>query len=195
MNGSTLGRVNLCILICRSREFASDASCFGAPFVYMQSVTFRRVPSRVSRPGWCTHRTLSYTVRRLQDAAKPDNKPNDPLQLVTNDIREEFGSKKRDELSQLSRPLGVRDRPRIFKKTRTQRIKELMEHDARMEQRKHLCVSLFAVRSLVDLYVYRIKEASTGYFHDLNMTRRHGGKTWIAPKVLIRENVRSKVDE
>lgn len=39
----------------------------------------------------------------------------------------------------------------------------------------------------------RIKEASKGYYHDLNMTRKHGGKTWIAPKVLIREDVRSNV--
>lgn len=35
----------------------------------------------------------------------------------------------------------------------------------------------------------RIKEAGKGYFHDLNMTRRHGGKTWIAPNVLIKEEV------
>jgi ATPase complex subunit ATP10 len=40
-------------------------------------------------------------------------------------------------------------------------------------------------------YAYSIKEASKGYFHDMNMTRKHGGKTWIAPKVLIREDVRS----
>ncbi|KAF8629023.1 hypothetical protein AX15_003598 [Amanita polypyramis BW_CC] len=130
------------------------------------SLTFRCVPSRVSRCGWGTHRTLSHTVRRLQNTTKPDDKPNDPLQSVTND-----GLKKKDELLQLSRPLGVRGRPTIFKKTKTERIKELMGYDARMEQRRHL-----------------IKEASKGYFHDLNMTRRHGGKTWIAPKVLIRED-------
>ena len=36
---------------------------------------------------------------------------------------------------------------------------------------------------------FRIKEASKGYFHDLNATRHHGGKTWIAPSVMIREDV------
>jgi hypothetical protein len=36
----------------------------------------------------------------------------------------------------------------------------------------------------------RVKEASTGYFYDLHMTRVHGGKTWMAPNVLIREDVR-----
>lgn len=33
-----------------------------------------------------------------------------------------------------------------------------------------------------------IKEASKGYFNDLNATRRNGGKTWIAPSVMIRED-------
>ena len=35
-----------------------------------------------------------------------------------------------------------------------------------------------------------VKEASTGYFYDLHMTRVHGGKTWMAPQVLLREDVR-----
>jgi hypothetical protein len=34
-----------------------------------------------------------------------------------------------------------------------------------------------------------MKEATKGYFTDLNATRRHGGKTWIAPNVMIREDV------
>jgi len=34
-----------------------------------------------------------------------------------------------------------------------------------------------------------LKEATKGYFTDLNATRRHGGKTWIAPNVMIREDV------
>lgn len=36
---------------------------------------------------------------------------------------------------------------------------------------------------------FRVKEATKGYFTDLNATRKHGGKTWIAPRVLIREDV------
>ena len=42
--------------------------------------------------------------------------------------------------------------------------------------------------------VVRIKEASVGYYHDMNMTRWHGGKTWIAPKSLIREDVGLSTD-
>lgn len=48
---------------------------------------------------------------------------------------------------------------------------------------------LTAVLVLTHLIHLRIKEAGKGYFHDMNMTRRNGGKTWIAPKVLIREDV------
>lgn len=34
-----------------------------------------------------------------------------------------------------------------------------------------------------------VQEATKGYFSDLSRTRKHGGKTWIAPKTLIREDV------
>ncbi|KJA15600.1 hypothetical protein HYPSUDRAFT_194125 [Hypholoma sublateritium FD-334 SS-4] len=71
----------------------------------------------------------------------------------------------------LDRPLGVRQRPTTVVQTRTERVKELLDSDARTEQRRHL-----------------IKEAGKGYFHDMNMTRRNGGKTWVAPNVLIRED-------
>lgn len=40
-----------------------------------------------------------------------------------------------------------------------------------------------------NLLCKRIKEAGKGYFHDMNMTRKNGGKTWIAPNVLIKEDV------
>ena len=37
---------------------------------------------------------------------------------------------------------------------------------------------------------YRVKEASKGYFHDYNALRHEGGKAYLAPKTLIREDVR-----
>lgn len=39
----------------------------------------------------------------------------------------------------------------------------------------------------------RVKEATQGYFHDFHEIRKeggHGGKSWIAPPVLIRQDVR-----
>ncbi|KAF9073034.1 ATPase assembly factor ATP10 [Rhodocollybia butyracea] len=73
----------------------------------------------------------------------------------------------------LSRPLGVLDKPSVQHQTKLERLKQVLTDDTAIaEQRKHL-----------------VKEAVTkGYFHDLNATRWNGGKTWIAPKVLIRED-------
>lgn len=45
------------------------------------------------------------------------------------------------------------------------------------------------VQHILIAFTSRLKEANKGYFHDMNNTRRHGGKTWIAPKVLIKEDV------
>lgn len=45
------------------------------------------------------------------------------------------------------------------------------------------------VGSSRDVTKFRVREATKGYFTDLNATRRHGGKTWIAPKTMIREDV------
>jgi ATPase complex subunit ATP10 len=38
-----------------------------------------------------------------------------------------------------------------------------------------------------------IKEASQGYFHDYNLARKaNGGKLWVGPPVLIREDVSAR---
>jgi len=71
----------------------------------------------------------------------------------------------------LGRPLGVRERPTSEPKTWEQKREELLDQKKRMQKRRVL-----------------VKEATKGYFTDLNATRRHGGKTWIAPKVMIRED-------
>ncbi|PPR01513.1 hypothetical protein CVT24_001883 [Panaeolus cyanescens] len=80
-------------------------------------------------------------------------------------------SETKNALKLLGRPLGVRQRPTTVERTRTEKMKDLLDAETRMAQRRHL-----------------IKEAGKGYFHDLNMTRKNGGKTWIAPNVLIRED-------
>lgn len=88
----------------------------------------------------------------------------------------------------LPRPLGVRERPTS---ERMSWREEMMDQDIRQAHREALYVysacdhvedSSWAAQS--------IKEATKGYFADLAATRRHGGKTWIAPPVLIREEVR-----
>ncbi|PPQ66525.1 hypothetical protein CVT26_009498 [Gymnopilus dilepis] len=74
-------------------------------------------------------------------------------------------------LQPLKRPLGVRQRPTTVDRPAMEKIKDYLQTENLEAQRRHL-----------------VKEATKGYFHDLNMTRRHGGKTWMAPKVLIRED-------
>jgi len=76
-----------------------------------------------------------------------------------------------DDLPFLHRPLGVLEPPSTYRKTLRDKTTELMDQDVRLQQRKHI-----------------IKEAAKGYYSDLNATRKHGGKTWIAPRTLIRED-------
>jgi ATPase complex subunit ATP10 len=91
----------------------------------------------------------------------------------------------------LSRPLGVSDVPTTRTKTLSELSADFLNQEKQLEKRRHLCVGTFKVAvTLMVSCVRRVKEASTGYFYDLHMTRVHGGKTWMAPKVLIREDVR-----
>ncbi|KAJ9115695.1 hypothetical protein QFC20_001022 [Naganishia adeliensis] len=74
----------------------------------------------------------------------------------------------------LPRPLGVQDPPSTASKTWQEKKDELLDRDRHMAKRKAL-----------------VKEATQGYFHDFHEIRReggHGGKSWIAPPVLIRQD-------
>ncbi|KAH9003403.1 ATP10 protein-domain-containing protein [Lactarius hatsudake] len=82
----------------------------------------------------------------------------------------------------LHRPLGIsriQSTARVSK-TLSERSADFLNQEKQLEKRRHLCVGYFLFS--------KVKEASTGYFYDLHMTRVHGGKTWMAPKVLIRED-------
>lgn len=153
---------------------------FGVPFNKEMSL-FTRSVRRV--PNIPLARSFVASPH-LRNAPKPTQQ--DPLATI-----EGPDAPKNDSLPPLSRPLGVRERPTTIVKSTTDRLKKLMDTDVRMAQRRHLFVELitFSTWVYIDPASFRIKEASTGYFHDLNMTRKHGGKTWIAPKVLIREDV------
>ncbi|TFK83077.1 hypothetical protein K466DRAFT_590030 [Polyporus arcularius HHB13444] len=76
-----------------------------------------------------------------------------------------------DTLPLLQRPLGIREKPKARVKTWSDTKEKFLDRDKQLEERTHLA-----------------REATRGYFYDLNATRRHGGKTWIAPKVMIRED-------
>ncbi|KAK7686018.1 hypothetical protein QCA50_010829 [Cerrena zonata] len=90
-------------------------------------------------------------------------KPQDPTETeIPSPVEKE------DKLPLLSRPLGVKEPPSTESHTWAQ---NMTNQEVRMEQRDKL-----------------IRAVGKGYFADLNATRRHGGKTWIAPRVLIRED-------
>ncbi|CAE6421646.1 hypothetical protein ACGC1H_001847 [Rhizoctonia solani] len=71
----------------------------------------------------------------------------------------------------LSRPLGVDEIPSALPKSWNAKREELLDRDKHMEKRRHL-----------------VKQVARGYFHDFHKLKHHGGKMWIAPRVLIRED-------
>ncbi|KAI0322836.1 ATP10 protein-domain-containing protein [Amylostereum chailletii] len=111
------------------------------------------------------HTVKQYTCRRLSSGTSKAEKPLDDTsdKAVAGDATPEIPS--------LHRPLGISEPPTTEVKTFSQKGQEFLDRDKVLANRRHL-----------------VKEASMGYFHDLHMTRVHGGKTWMAPSVLIRED-------
>ncbi|GAA6027328.1 hypothetical protein JCM8097_002597 [Rhodosporidiobolus ruineniae] len=72
----------------------------------------------------------------------------------------------------LSRALGVKEPPRKGKKSREEWRADLLNKEKRLDERRHL-----------------VKQVSKGYFSDYNELRHEGGKAFVAPKTLIREDL------
>nr|XP_018261342.1 uncharacterized protein I303_05780 [Kwoniella dejecticola CBS 10117]OBR83500.1 hypothetical protein I303_05780 [Kwoniella dejecticola CBS 10117] len=92
---------------------------------------------------------------------------------VTRDVQAKGKGKSGPQpIPPLPRPLGVLQHPSSANKTWSQRKQELLDDDRHKAKRKAL-----------------VKEATQGYFHDYNRAKGvGGGKLWIAPNVLIRED-------
>ncbi|KAJ4473063.1 F1F0 ATP synthase assembly protein Atp10 [Lentinula aciculospora] len=131
------------------------------------------VPLVSSTSTWLSLSSRNYFSSSPRAGFSSSKATSDSKPHTSNSATVKSKSSPEGELQPLSRPLGVTEKPAIRHQTKLERLKEVLTNDeAIAEQRKHL-----------------VKEAVTkGYFHDLNATRRHGGKTWIAPKVLIRED-------
>ncbi|KAG8899012.1 Mitochondrial ATPase complex subunit atp10 [Tulasnella sp. 417] len=73
----------------------------------------------------------------------------------------------------LPRALGVSKPPSAEPRSWQEKKEEMLDREKHLEKRKFL-----------------IKQATSGYFEDFHKTMHggHGGKMWIAPKVLIRED-------
>ncbi|CAE6429118.1 unnamed protein product [Rhizoctonia solani] len=71
----------------------------------------------------------------------------------------------------LSKPLGVNEVPSALPKSWEAKREELLDREKHIEKRRHL-----------------VKQVTRGYFHDFHKLKHHGGKMWIAPRVLIRDD-------
>lgn len=127
-----------------------------------------------SRYLWLRARYVSTTPQPLSDQVSTP--PSDPVpqskgkEKETAPAADASTAVVQGELPLLQRPLGVREKPQPRAKTWSDTKEKFMDQDKRMEERSHLA-----------------REAVRGHFADLNATRKRGGKTWIAPKVMIRE--------
>ncbi len=136
----------------------------------------------------CDSNRAAYFVSRRWYSVRASGKID-----VTKTIETESPSDDTPPIPPLSRPLGVPDVPTTKVKTLSERSADFLNQEKQLEKRRHLYVGTLVrqfVHTLMIACEHRVKEASTGYFYDLHMTRVHGGKTWMAPKVLIREDVR-----
>ncbi|KAH9939465.1 ATP10 protein-domain-containing protein [Amylocystis lapponica] len=149
--------------------------------------TARQPPARcasAARPCASRLRLLSSSAVRRSDEPVQAQKSAVTAQTTDGNVKEQGkakveitdGAAEPPPLPLLQRPLGVHERPTTQARTWAQTREELMDQDKRLEKRHHL-----------------VKEATKGYFTDLNATRVHGGKTWVAPRVMIREDVKSIV--
>lgn len=78
----------------------------------------------------------------------------------------------------LTRALGLPSPPSRVAQTKEEWRASLLSRERRLDERKHL-----------------VQQVAKGYFHDYNELRHQGGKAWVAPNTLIREDVSTKPGE
>ena len=91
------------------------------------------------------------------------------------------------QLLPLPRPLGVKEHPSISRQPHYQRL--ILDKDYRLKERKILCVQIFLPKTWVLKIFISLDKMANGLHKDLIDLRYHEGKTWLAPKTLIREDV------
>ncbi|WVQ99891.1 hypothetical protein IAU59_007034 [Kwoniella sp. CBS 9459] len=143
------------------------------------------MPPRIPLPFFTSPRVITTSVPRFVSStskpnltnAGPSTTPTSPRQPAVGSSTERGNGTgdskaKRQPVGPLPRPLGVRNPPSSVPKTWAQRKEELLDDERHKAKRKAL-----------------VKEATQGYFHDYNRAKVvGGGKLWIAPNVLIRED-------
>ncbi|KAH9899223.1 ATP10 protein-domain-containing protein [Cubamyces lactineus] len=127
--------------------------------------------SSAARLGRARFRSISSTPHRRAEPETPTSPTESKGKEKAQDVEEPKKKTKDAPLPLLQRPLGVRQKPKPRAKSWEETREKYIDQDKRLEERHHLA-----------------REVTRGYFSDLSATRIHGGKTWIAPKVMIRED-------
>ncbi|KAI0654418.1 ATP10 protein-domain-containing protein [Cubamyces menziesii] len=127
--------------------------------------------SSAARLGAVGFRGISSTPHRRAESETSTSPTESKGKEKAQDVEEPKKKAKDAPLPLLQRPLGVRQKPKPRVKSWEDTKEKFLDQDKRLEERHHLA-----------------REATRGYFSDLSATRIHGGKTWIAPKVMIRED-------
>ena len=90
-------------------------------------VTYRFLWNQRIHPP-CLYRTFVTTTRRCNAPEPKKVEAVETNPAVKND----------QPLPPLNRPLGVKQRPTTMERTRTEKMKDLLDQEARMAQRRHL---------------------------------------------------------
>ncbi|SCV71122.1 BQ2448_2710 [Microbotryum intermedium] len=165
MFASTLGRSTRALVYVSTRPaIASSSSCapscsFSTTFVSSSSST---PPSSTNSPSTATSTRPSTTPSISPDSHLTDSEAELKKVEQRNTAPPPY----------LSRALGLMNKPSTDPVTREEWKRNLLSKERRLSERKHL-----------------VKQISKGYFNDYNELRHQGGKKWIAPNTLIREDL------
>ncbi|KAG9011440.1 Mitochondrial ATPase complex subunit atp10 [Tulasnella sp. 427] len=123
------------------------------------------------RPSQKSLQTSPSFARSL--ASKPSSPPSGSSKSPSEPVVSEEDGPSLAPLPILPRALGVPKPPTAAPRSWQEKKEELLDRDKHLEKRKLL-----------------IKQATSGYFEDFHKTMHggHGGKMWLAPKVMIRED-------
>ncbi|GAA5857454.1 hypothetical protein JCM8547_009281 [Rhodosporidiobolus lusitaniae] len=143
-----------------------------------RTLTSRALPARLfsSSPSFLSLPSSSSSSSPKPSRSTPgvpDNLPSPSAHLTPQEQADRAREEKNTKPAPfLSRALGVKELPTKGKKSREEWRAELLSKEKRLQERRHL-----------------VKQVSKGYFHDYNSLRQEGGKAFIAPKTLIREDL------
>ncbi|GAA5983212.1 hypothetical protein JCM11641_006852 [Rhodosporidiobolus odoratus] len=150
-----------------ARSFRHQPSC---PAASVRTFTFSSIPLSSPSPPSQPPRTPSAASK---SASSPStSKPTAPHLTPQEQADRTVEEKNTKPAPYLSRALGVQKPPTKDKQTKEEWRRDFLSRERRLNERRHL-----------------VKQVSKGYFHDYNELRQKGGKAFIAPKTLIREDL------